>query len=88
MLDPYTIEIILASFWMPISINIIWTKKVGLKNRLLSIILMSLEYCAIITKECSEKQSIYLFPAMAIVVFFCFGRDIFFSRRWDNRQAR
>lgn len=76
MLDPYTIEIILASFWMPISINIIWTKKVGLKNRLLSIILMSLEYCAIITKECSEKQSIYLFPAMAIVVFFCLGRDI------------
>ena len=29
---------------MPISINIIWTKKVGLKNRLLSIILMLHDY--------------------------------------------
>lgn len=33
-------ELILSSLWMPISINIMWTKKVGLINRLLSIILM------------------------------------------------
>lgn len=69
-------ELILSSLWMPISINIMWTKKVGLINRLLSCILMSIVYMAIMFRSYSETQVIYLFPATMIVVFFCFGRDI------------
>ena len=64
-------ELILSSLWMPISINIMWTKKVGLINRLLSCILMSIVYMAIMFKSYSETQVIYLFPATMIVVFFC-----------------
>ena len=70
------LDTISSSFWWPISANIMWTKHVSLKKRILSFIMMSFVYICLLIKECTFSSVMILWPALFLITYFCFNKDI------------
>lgn len=65
----------ITSLWMPISINIMIDKKLGVKRRIICAVIEMTAYLCIMIVNCTEISAIVYFPICLLVVYFGMGRS-------------
>ena len=66
---------VFSSMWMPISINIMIEKKIGVKRRAICMLIGMLAYVGIMSVNYTEISAIVYFPALLLIVYFGMGRS-------------
>ena len=66
---------ILSSMWMPLSINIMIERKIGVKRRIICGLLEMIAYLCIMSVNCTEISALIYFPVCFLVVYFGMGKS-------------
>lgn len=70
------LSLVISSIWMPISINILVTEKLGYKRRIICAVLESLAYSTTLIVQYSEISMLWFFPLCFLIVYFGMGKSI------------
>lgn len=70
------LSLVIGSIWMPISINILVDKKLGVLRRLICALIVSFAFGTTLVVQYSEISTIWVFPICLLTVYFGMGRSI------------